>query len=242
MCKEGDKMKYLLTILLTVIIAQAGIVHPQLAEKLEALKANETIQVIVHMKAQANLWAMPKGTTKAENILYLKEFAAQDQADLLSYLEDKVIVEQTWWIFNGLMFTGQRNLVEAVAAREDVDYVIDNFNCYIHPINKGEEQEPLVPGWNITIVSGDLCWNDGFDGAGTILGNIDTGVEVGHPAFGGRWISGGWFDAINSQPNPYDDHGHGTHTMGSITGGDGNGPFADDIGVAPGANFIAAKG
>ena len=40
---------------------------------------------------------------------------------------------------------------------------------------------------------------------------------------------------------PYDDNGHGTHTMGTTAGGDGPGPFADDIGVAPGASWIAVK-
>ena len=238
-------MKYLLAIITTVIIAQAGIIHPQLAEKLEVLNENETIEVIVHMKAQADLTTMPKGTPKAEKIQYLQYFAAQHQADLIGYLEslgDKVTINQTWWIFDGLMFTSTEDIIEAVAAREDIDYVIDNFDSYITPLNKGEEIEPRTPEWNISIISADLCWNDGYTGAGIVVGNIDTGVEESHPAFGGRWVPGGWFDGINGQPNPYDDHGHGTHTMGTICGGDGNGPFADDIGVAPGANFIAAKG
>lgn len=41
---------------------------------------------------------------------------------------------------------------------------------------------------------------------------------------------------------PCDNAGHGTHTMGTIAGGDGPGPFSPDIGVAPGARWIAAKG
>jgi bacillopeptidase F len=91
------------------------------------------------------------------------------------------------------------------------------------------------------MVSAPLCWNDGYDGSGIVVGNIDTGVDHDHPCFGTRWVSGGWYDGVNGQPDPYDDHGHGTHTMGTICGGDGNGPFADDVGIAPGAQFIAAK-
>src|SRR3712207_2547065 len=41
---------------------------------------------------------------------------------------------------------------------------------------------------------------------------------------------------------PCDNAQHGTHTMGTIAGGDGEGPYAPDTGVAPGATWIAAKG
>ena len=41
---------------------------------------------------------------------------------------------------------------------------------------------------------------------------------------------------------PCDNVGHGTHTMGTMVGGDGPGPFTPDTGVAPGAEWIAAKG
>jgi bacillopeptidase F len=239
-------MKYLTILLCLVTIATAGIIHPQLAERIATLKNNESLEIIVHMEAQANLNSLPKGTTKAEKILYLKEFTRQHQADLLHYLETRqVIVDQTWWIFNGLMFTATKDVIEEVAVREDIDYVIDNFELHIHLVGKAPgsiKLETRTPEWNITMVSAPQCWNDGFDGTGIIVGNIDTGVDANHPAFGSRWVSGGWHDPINNQPNPYDDHGHGTHTMGTICGGDGNGSFTDDIGVAPGANFMMAKG
>ena len=41
---------------------------------------------------------------------------------------------------------------------------------------------------------------------------------------------------------PCDNEQHGTHTMGTMVGGDGPGPFTPDIGVAPGSTWIAAKG
>jgi bacillopeptidase F len=70
---------------------------------------------------------------------------------------------------------------------------------------------------------------------------MDTGVDITHPALEGKWLSPYWYDAVNNQPNPYDDNGHGTYTMGIILGGDGFGPFEKDIGVAPGAKFVACK-
>jgi bacillopeptidase F (M6 metalloprotease family) len=46
-----------------------------------------------------------------------------------------------------------------------------------------------------------------------------------------------FYDSINGQQAAYDDNGHGTHTMGTMVGSDGE----NKIGVAPGAQWIAAK-
>ena len=49
-----------------------------------------------------------------------------------------------------------------------------------------------------------------------------------------------WFDATNpSRTTPLDDHGHGTHVTGTMVGSEPNG--ANQIGVAPGAKWIAVK-
>ncbi|PAE31270.1 S8 family serine peptidase, partial [Bacillus sp. 7884-1] len=48
-----------------------------------------------------------------------------------------------------------------------------------------------------------------------------------------------WYDAINGQATPYDDLGHGTHTVGTMVGSEPNG--TNQIGVAPGAKWIAVK-
>ena len=51
-----------------------------------------------------------------------------------------------------------------------------------------------------------------------------------------------WFDPAGvcvPSTAPCDNDGHGTHTMGTMVGDDGG---ANQIGVAPGAKWIAAKG
>ncbi len=234
--------KSMIILFVSIMLVQAGVLHQQLVDILAELPQGEKLQVVVHMRDQADLLLMPT-STKAEKLQYLQDFSENSQYSLVQYLEslgEQIENYQSYWIFNGVTFSATRDIIEAVAAREDIDYVIDDFVIYLD-YNKGEEVAPLAPTWPITLISAHLCWNDGFTGAGVIVGNMDTGVDVSHPAFGGRWIPGGWFDAVNGQGSPYDDHGHGTHTMGSICGGDGNGPFDPDIGVAPGANFICAK-
>ncbi|HLN65043.1 MAG TPA: S8 family serine peptidase, partial [Symbiobacteriaceae bacterium] len=91
------------------------------------------------------------------------------------------------------------------------------------------------------------AWGLGIDGTGIVVANLDTGVDGTHPALARKWRGAdgsdpiySWFDAVNNRNTaPYDDHDHGTHTMGTIVGSDESG--TNQIGVAPGARWIAAK-
>jgi len=67
---------------------------------------------------------------------------------------------------------------------------------------------------------------------------IDTGIDASHVDLdGGKVI--GWKDFVNGLPNPYDDHGHGSHCAGIAAGsGDGNPAYR---GVAPGAALVGVK-
>jgi serine protease len=56
----------------------------------------------------------------------------------------------------------------------------------------------------------------GSGGAAVVVGDIDSGVDMDHPEFAGRLIAGR--DWVNNDANPEDDHGHGTHTTGTIGG------------------------
>jgi len=239
------KHAFILTIV-TLGMSTAGTVHSQLAERLSILPENTTIRVIVHMKEQPDLSSIQEAP-KQTKLLFLQEFAMSHQADLLDHLYsmgDSVTDLHSWWIFNGLSFSSTREIIEKIAAREDIDYVIDDFIISFDPDPDGDKMIGDSRGaeWNITMVCADQCWNEGYDGTGIVVGNIDTGVNVDLPCFGGRWVPGGWYDAVNDSTYPYDDAGHGTRCMGVLCGGDGNGPYEYDIGVAPGANFICAKG
>ena len=53
----------------------------------------------------------------------------------------------------------------------------------------------------------------GYDGSGVKLAVLDTGIDISHPDMP---IPAAWYDFINGEPEPYDDHGHGTHVSGTI--------------------------
>lgn len=122
--------------------------------------------------------------------------------------------------------------------------------------------------WGIERINADDVWALGYTGQGVVVAGADTGVEWNHPAIASHYrgadATGGvdhnynWHDAIHeisplhndsivSPTNnpcglnslvPCDDHSHGTHTVGTMAGDDGQG---NQIGVAPGARWIACR-
>ncbi|MGB9721012.1 MAG: S8 family serine peptidase [bacterium] len=222
----------------------SGKIQPCLNNYLRDAKDYDMIPIIVHMKNQADLSQLPI-LSKNGKIDFLKKFAKAKQERLLKFLTDfpdQVKDIKTFWIFNGVALKSTKDLILSLAKREDIAYIsYDSKIMLDEDLGIKGEREFRTPTWNIEKVKADSCWSEGYNGSGVIVGNIDTGVDTTHPALRGKWYPGGWFDAVNNLPGPYDDHGHGTFTMGIICGGDGNGPFVDDIGVSPGAKFIVAK-
>ncbi|HLO02177.1 MAG TPA: S8 family serine peptidase [Symbiobacteriaceae bacterium] len=101
--------------------------------------------------------------------------------------------------------------------------------------------------WGVQAIGAPAVWAEGIDGTGVVVASLDTGVDGEHPALARKWRGAdgsdpifSWFDAVNDQNDfPYDDHGHGTHTTGTMVGSEESGE--NQIGVAPGAQWIAAK-
>ncbi len=85
----------------------------------------------------------------------------------------------------------------------------------------------------------------GVDGRGIRVAIIDSGLDYTHPAFGGCAapaaagcrVVDGW-DALDGDPDPMDESGHGTHLAGIVAGGRG-GPGGP--GIAPGAELVPIR-
>jgi len=102
---------------------------------------------------------------------------------------------------------------------------------------------------SLSMTGADIAQNDlGLTGRGVKVGIIDTGIDLQHPAFAGRIITGydfvgNAYDASDPAhdvpvpgPNPDDCNGHGTHVAGIVGGKD-----SQITGVAPGVKFGAYK-
>ncbi|MEM4710314.1 MAG: S8 family serine peptidase, partial [Candidatus Diapherotrites archaeon] len=89
-------------------------------------------------------------------------------------------------------------------------------------------------------IKADKVWTElNSRGEGVKIGIIDTGVDYTHPDLGGCFgpnckVIGG-YDFVDEDPDPMDDHGHGTHVAGIAAG---NGTLK---GVAPEASIYAIR-
>ncbi|NIT59645.1 MAG: S8 family serine peptidase, partial [Aliifodinibius sp.] len=183
-------------------------------------------------------------------ITTLKEKAANTQAFLISYLKAKsstdVIEFKSFWIVNMLMVEAVPSVIYEIADMPEIWYIDwDSELDWDKPVNESPASTRANSSEiGLKRINAHKMWESGYTGAGKIVMNIDTGVDGNHPALNYKWrgshvpASQAWFDPDGSS-FPFDNESHGTHTMGIMTGID---PTTNDtVGVAPGAEWIAAR-
>ncbi|MGH2348187.1 MAG: S8 family serine peptidase, partial [bacterium] len=238
--------------------AWAGRLHPDLETRLSTLPPGGTLPVIVEMVAQADpvaaAAAAPRGPRQMlvqAVVDVLRDVARQHQTSVRAYLA----VEQSlgtvqrlvpFWVFNGLAVTATEPVIRALAARPDVwEIRPDTAIPMPAPVRPAATPGPSASAseWNIAHVRAPEVWalDPRYTGVGSVVGSFDTGVDVTHPDLQPRYRGDhaiSWFDPYGEHPSPVDFNGHGTHSTGTALGGDASGT---NIGVAPGARWIAAK-
>jgi subtilisin family serine protease len=86
-------------------------------------------------------------------------------------------------------------------------------------------------------INARAAWTSwGVTGVGVRIGSIDTGVDTSTPDLAGKIAA--FKNFAGTRQDPYDDSGHGTHSIGTMVGGSASGK---PIGVAPGAQVVVAK-
>ncbi|NUP02433.1 MAG: S8 family serine peptidase [Nonomuraea sp.] len=90
---------------------------------------------------------------------------------------------------------------------------------------------------SVPLIGAPEAWKAGFDGSGTTVAVLDTGVDAAHPDLAGRIADSRSF--VEGQAVT-DGHGHGTHVAATV-GGSGAGSGGSRKGVAPGARLVIGK-
>ena len=236
--------------------AQAKI-DKSLSKKLEQGSA----RFVVEFKGKADLRPAYRINAHTRRGAYvrtaLSNTAKASQADALKLVRNtKGSNPKSYWLTNVMVVTGDDKLAKQIAALDGVTAVRP---AKVYPLVTPVKVGPQIlaaagdPEWGVEMIGADKVWADGITGQGVVVATIDTGVDYTHPAlvehYRGNNHDGSfshdynWWDPANACDGaPCDNVFHGTHTMGTILGGDGPGPFTPDIGVAPGAEWIAAKG
>jgi len=249
--------------LLAAPLAGAGELHPNLVQEIEEAMPDDLVGALVMMRDQvdiASLDAYLKDVVATRQMRHetvvtaLMGLAERHQEGILRALDAKLSkgeVErvQPLWIVNAVSLYAMPHVLQELAERPDVDIIYPLYPIeLIEPVYEGPplEREDLKgevePG--IVVTGAPELWAIGIDGTGALVCDMDTGADGNHVAFADRWrgldagvpASAAWFDPVTNTDFPFDSGSHGTHTLGTILGKDGD----HIIGMAPGAKWIAA--
>jgi hypothetical protein len=178
----------------------------------------------------------------------LQETAKRSQARVRAVLDAQAVDYEPFWIDNVILVrASNRHTLNSLTGFPEIAALRARRTLHmVEPEKSLPTVEPSAVEPNVSHIEADRVWGMGFRGDGLVVANIDTGVRYTHkalqPHYRGNLGNGSyshdynWLDPDSGNTAPYDDHGHGSHTMGIMVGGDGE---ANQIGVAPGARWIA---
>ena len=237
----------------TLILSQNGsaaTITPDLQTVLDSAVPSQKVDVIVILKDRVNLDNYRDSDIRLRRnriLTALKDKANRTQTPVLDFLlarnSEKVV---SLWLINGIGVTVRAGVIPLLARLPAVEEIRLNFSIPLAA--PGPAPASSTPAeWNLDAVRAPDLWALGHTGQGIVIGSMDTGVDYRHLDLAGRWRGGpspnSWYDPnLEHTTVPVDVHGHGTQTMGVMVGGDAIPvPMHSAIGVAPGAQWIAAK-
>ena len=227
-------------------------IEPQV---LEEIQASGQTDFFVWLNSKADLSSastLSSQESKGEFVFStLESDAHASQLGVAAALAQAGVNYESYYIVNRvLVHGGSRSLALELASRPDVQQVTANHTFQLDPLEMHPDPAGQAQGVgsNLSFIKVDQVWAMGYTGTGIVIANQDTGVQWDHPAIKNHYRGWNgttadhnynWWDATGTYPTvPNDDHGHGTHTSGTLVGDDGAG---NQIGVAPGAKTIHCK-
>ncbi len=255
-----------MAVLVSSCVLYAAELSPALVGQLDAASPDDWISAIVILESPLDIRALDERLHEGkasfsrryrEVVGALHYNAEQTQPALAAELEQGKIAGHVlgytrYWIENLFVISARTDYLKSLATRGDVKYMTENFRA--EPILDVEVSRRRSLDDDSTLTSIDAIGATqvrqqlGITGAGTIVANLDVGVDADHPALSANWqgnfapVSECWLDAVgNGYATPQESGGHGSHVMGTICGQAVNGQDTLTIGVAPGAHWIASN-
>ena len=145
--------------------------------------------------------------------------------------------------------------IDALAGRIHVDQILETSSLPGVVMIELDGILSIQNGDAAVLHGVDTVWADtGYDGAGTTVAIIDTGIDGAHASLDDLDDDNsttdpkviGFYDPVNNpsltngtEVFPYDDQGHGSHCAGTTAGT--GAPNYEHIGMAPQANLVGVK-
>ena len=247
-------------------LAQDASVHPSVAHALAKNGSAEVIIQLKagpDFSGYKKTWKKEEKTA----FVYerLKSLASLSQSDLITFLTAEKVDFKNFWIINAIRAEINSDLLSKLIQRKDIKAIYFNEPVRTLPavdrsIRDLNSRNPEIT-WGIKRIKADRVWELGIEGQGVTLAGQDTGYKWDMQGIKEKyrgWDGSGvkhdynWHDAIHkisplssdsinpcglNLKEPCDDHGHGTHTAGTMVG------FTDEMayGVAPKANWMGCR-
>ncbi len=223
----------------------------------QAVKAGPR-DVLVTLQGYPDLSAARALPTKEQRTRFVAQtlmaHASASQGELIAALRARGMDLMPLWISNQVWVRRANRAdlrwlaAQPRVAQVDLDVQFLGLQAHLKP---RPAAAPAGVEWGVQRVRAPQVWAMGYTGQGIVIANLDTGVRWQHSALKPRYRGWdgttadhnyNWFDAASgTNPparEPEDLTGHGTHTVGTSNGDDGAG---NQIGVAPGARWIACR-
>ncbi len=206
-------------------------------------------------RAQVDLRALgeelaARGAARLERrravVAELRRVARESQAQLAPFLEGlqrrgEITYYRGFTVVNRLFIEGRPAAFRALAARPEVAAIIAETESH-RPVWMGETPPPpekTPRSWAVAATRADIAWKQGLDGAGVVVGAIDTGASATHEALRDNYLgpARGWCDPTGASAEPGDGvFAHGAGVLSCAVGRNVGGVV---VGVAPGARWAA---
>ncbi|MBL4660758.1 MAG: S8 family serine peptidase [Alcanivoracaceae bacterium] len=246
-----------------LIISQSGFTNNgKISKQLEReLNNNESVELYILLKNKYKV----QQTSSKDRISHLKNIILQLKANsqaskdkLNSLLPSLTKDYEFYWVNNSLRIKMDSQQARDFILSDSILKAYSNTAQRLKVITEKTQANAIhATGWNINMINAPQVWNQGIKGQNVVIAGQDTGYQWQHESIKNKYAGWNgiivdhnyhWHDAINnpiidcldaqSNPESCDDHGHGTHTMGTMIGDDGQG---NQIGVAPDAKWIGCR-
>ncbi|MCC6816509.1 MAG: S8 family peptidase [Saprospiraceae bacterium] len=197
----------------------------------------------------------------------LNNHAKLTQTSILKYLKAHQIEHRSYFISNVISATINKEQLDQLESMDEIQYIHYDNSIRLSPVVdktliKNQNRSPVLT-WGLERIEADKVWAQGFEGQGVTIAGEDTGYNWEIEGIKNKYKgydeknktvdhNYSWHDAIHKASSlssdsinpcgysikiPCDDHGHGTHTAGTMVGSTEN----ELYGVAPKAQWMGCR-